>query len=175
MQRTMETIVSRAAAFAGAYGNTRTTPDRVDALAIAQLSATAAMQQLELFAQWCYQRADSGQLMHILPAGQVPTGSYTPWGASGKSGMTRTDRDILRVWLYLVNEKGLYPLWVYVDDERRWYVDLMHYPTLPTALDWLQQTPIHAPDWLNIRLRMIRSKTRSVKGYVEVRQRSRRK
>ena len=99
MQSAMETIVNRAATFAGAYGNTRTTPERVDALAIAQLSAAAAMQQLELFANCCYARADNGYLKHILPTGQIPSGAYTPWGASGKSGMTRTDRDILRVWL----------------------------------------------------------------------------
>src|SRR5215211_4540291 len=106
MQGTMETIVNRAAVFAGAYGNTRATPERVDALAIAQLSATAAMQQLELFARWCYQRADTGQLMHILSSGQLPSGAYTPWGASGKSGLTRPSRDILRIWLSLVDENG---------------------------------------------------------------------
>jgi hypothetical protein len=175
MQATMETIVNREASFAGAYGNTRTTPDRVDALSIAQLSATAAMQQLELFANWCYARADNGYLMHVLPSGQIPTGAYTPWGASGKSGMSRTDRDVLRIWLYLVTEKGFSPVWVYVEEQRRWYVDFMRYPTLEAALDWLQQTPIHPKDWLNISLRMRRGRTRSVKGYVEVRKRSRQK
>jgi hypothetical protein len=173
MQRTLETIVNRAASFAGAYGATRTRPERVDALAIAQLSATAAMQQLELFAHWCYQRADTGQLLHILPSGQLPSGAYTPWGASGKSGMTRPDRDILRVWLALVDEKGFDPVWVYVGEQRRWYVDLMNYPSLAAALDWLQQTPIQAKDWLTIGLCMRRSKTHSVKGYLAVRQKSR--
>lgn len=173
MQHTMEAIVTRAATFAGAYGNTRTTPERVDALAIAQLSVIAAMQQLELFAHWCYQRAETGQLLYILPSGQLPSGAYTPWGASGKSGMTRPDRDILRVWLALVDEKGLDPVWVYVSAQRRWYVDLMNYPSLASALDWLQQTPIHPQDWLTISLRMRRSKTHSVKGYLAVWQKSR--
>jgi hypothetical protein len=170
----METIVNRAATFAGAYGHTRTTPERVDALALAQLSATAAMQQLELFAHWCYARTTQGYLKHILPNGQIPSGAYTPWGASGKSGMTRTDRAILRVWLYLADEKGYDPVWVYVAEQRRWYVDLMNYPSLASALDWLRQTPIHPQDWLNISLPMRRSKTYSVKGYVSLRQRNRR-
>jgi hypothetical protein len=175
MQGTMETIVNRAAVFTGAYGNTRTTPERVDALAIARLSAAAAMQQLELFARWCYERADNGYLKHILPTGQIPSGAFTPWGASGKSGMTRTDRDILRVWLYLADEKGFEPVWVYVAEQRRWYVDLMNYPSLAVALDWLQQTQIQPTDWLNISLSMRRSKTYSVKGYVSLRQRTKRK
>jgi hypothetical protein len=175
MQQAMETIVTRAASFAGAYGNTRTTPKRADARSLAKLSAAAAMQQLELFARWCYERAENGYLKHILPTGQIPSGAYTPWGASGKSGMTRTDRAVLRVWLYLVDEKGYDPVWVYVEEQRRWYVDLMNYPSLASALDWLQQTPIHATDWLNISLSMRRNKTYSVKGYVSLQQRSRRK
>jgi hypothetical protein len=175
MQGTMETIVNKAASFAGSYGNTRTRPERVDALAIAQLSATAAMQQLELFSRWCYQRADNGHLMHILPSGQLPSGAYTPWGASGRSGMSRGDRDVVRVWLYLVDEQGYDPVWVYVEEQRRWYVDLMNYPTLAAALDWLQQTPINPTDWLNISLAMRRGKTRSVKGYLQLRRRGREK
>lgn len=157
-------VAGRAAEFTGAYGNTRTKPERVDDLARAKLCAHAAQQQLELFAHWCYEQNDS-HLLHICNNGQIPSGVFTPWGASGKSGLTRTERDVLRVWLYLVDNHGHNPPWLYLDTTRRWYVDLTHYPVLEDTLLWIQHHSFHPQDWLDIHLRMRRNGARSVAKY----------
>lgn len=146
---TMESVVNRAADFLGTYGNVRVKPGEVDHLAIAKLSAHAAGQQLELFAHWCYQR-DDGRLIHVLPSGQIPSGAWCPWGASGKSKMTRRDRDTLRRWLWAMRDHRQFPPWFYHMAERRWYVDFMRYDSLPDALDWLRKHPIKPMDWLNL-------------------------
>jgi hypothetical protein len=153
MTRTLERVVNRAAEVTGVYGHLRTTPDRVDALALATLRARAADQQLELFARWCY-RLHEGQLVHIMPDGQIPAGQWTPWGSSGKSKMTKTDRRILRRWLVGLSQHRHFPPWRYQSAERRWYVDLVRYPTEADALAWLAKYRIAAADWLNLRLSM---------------------
>lgn len=168
---TMESIVNRAANFAGAYGNVRVTPAQVDDLARARLCVTAATEQLELFAHWCYQRHENGLLLHVCNNGQIPSGGWTPWGSSGKSGLTRTERDVLRVWLHLVWKGNHKPVWFYYDKHYRWYVDFTHYPSVEAALLWLEQHPIHPQDWLDIHLRMKRVGARSVSKYVASRQR----
>ena len=148
---TMERIVNRAANFAGSYGNVRMAPPQVDVMALAQLSATAAMHQIELFAHWCYQRNEAGRLIHILPNGQIPSGFFTPWGASGKSRMIRADRDALRSWLHILRERRQFPPWFYHGVERRWYVDLMRYDSLDDTLSWLAKHPIAPQDWFSLR------------------------
>lgn len=153
MNRTFEKVVNRAADFTGSYGHTRTAPERSDALALAALSAKAADQQLELFARWCYEQATPGGIyVNVLADGQIPTGAWTPWGASGKSKMTRTDRDILRRWLLTMQQGRHFPLWFYRPENRRWHVDLFRYADLTEALNWLSRHPIHPQDWLNLRL-----------------------
>lgn len=147
----LENVVNRAADAVGTYGRLRTTPERVDQLALAALSARAAHQQLELFAHWCYEESAPGVRCNILPSGQIPPGSWTPWGSSGKSGMTRTDRDILRRWLITLRSRRHYAPWFYHADERRWYVDLTRYPTRQDALDWLGRFGIKAHEWLELR------------------------
>lgn len=154
---TLENVVNRAADVVGTYGRLRTMPERVDALALAALSAKAAGQQMELFALWCYQESAPGILCNILPNGQIPTGSWAPWGSSGKSGMTRTDRDVVRAWLRTLQARRHYAPWLYVAAQRRWYVDLVRYDTLQDALDWVRRHPIHPQDWLNLRLATRRS------------------
>lgn len=151
----LENAVSRAAEATGVYGHLRTTPARVDALALATLSAHAADQQLELFARWCY-RWHEGQLCHILPNGQIPRGAWTPWGSSGKSGMTQPDRHVLRRWIVGLAERRHFPPWRWYQEERRWYVDLMRYPSEGDALAWLAKYHINPHDWLNMRLSMRR-------------------
>lgn len=154
---TLENVVNRAAEVAGVYGRLRTMPERVDALSLATLSAKAAGQQLELFCYWCYQESAPGILCNILPNGQIPTGSWAPWGSSGKSGMTRTDRDIVRAWLRTLQARRHFPPWRYDPSSRRWYVDLLRYESLTGALGWLAKYPIHPQDWLNLRLATRRS------------------
>lgn len=146
---TMESVVNRAAYFLGTYGNVRVKPSEVDQLALARLSAVAAEHQLDLFARWCYQR-DDGRLIHVLANGQIPSGAWSPWGASGKSKMTRRDRDTLRRWLWAKREARHFPPWFYHMAERRWYVDFMRYDNLSDALEWIRRHPIDPRDWLHL-------------------------
>lgn len=150
MQSTMEKVVNRAVEFTGAYSNHRVAPAQVDNLALAQLSATDAMHKMQTFAHWCYERTDAGAFVHILPNGQIPSGAWVPWGASGKGKMTRTDRDVVRRWLCVLRDRRHFPPWFYYTDQRRWYVDLMRYDSVVEALDWLTKHPIHPRDWLNL-------------------------
>lgn len=147
---TLETVFNRAVEFTGAYANVRAAPAQVEHLSIAALSATDATHRMEAFALWCYERDERGRLVHILPNGQIPSGRYTPWGASGKSRMTRTDRDVLRRWLCIERNARRFPPWFYHADQRRWYVDLMRYDELSEALTWLAKHPIQPRDWLNL-------------------------
>jgi hypothetical protein len=146
----MEAIVNRAADFLGTYGNVRVKPGEVDHLAIARLRAQNANDRLVEYAHWCYQRNEHGRLAYVLPSGQIPSGSAVPWGASGKLKMTRSDRDILRRWLWAMREHRQFPPWFYHMAERRWYVDFMRYDCLPDALDWLKKHPISPMDWINL-------------------------
>lgn len=150
-----ENVVIRAADVAGTYGRKRVTPSRVDALALATLSAQAARQQLELFAKWCYVQHD-GQFVHIMPTGQIPSGGWTPWGSSGKSKMTKIDRAILRRWLLAQRAERHFPPWLYHEDERRWYVDLMRYDNVTPALSWLNTYSLDGRAWLGMRLSVLR-------------------
>lgn len=150
MRSTMEQAFNRAIEFTGAYSNHRVAPEMVDSLALASLSADDAMHKMQAFALWCYQKDDQDRLLHILPNGQIPSGSWTPWGSSGKGPLTRQSRDILRRWLYTLRERRYFPPWFYYPEQRRWYVDLRRYDDLKDTLDWLTKNPINPKDWLNL-------------------------
>lgn len=149
---TLERIVNRAAEAVGVYGHLRTTPGRVDAMALATLSAQAADQQLDLFARWCFQKHD-GLFVNILPDGQIARG-WTPWGASGKSKMSKPDRRILRRWLVALGERRHFPPWFYSTKSHRWYADVGRYDDEGDALAWLAKHRINPKDWLTLRLAM---------------------
>jgi hypothetical protein len=143
-------LVNRAAALSGAYGTARTTPERIDAQALAQLVVELVNQELELFAHHCYKTNAQGRFLHILADGQLCSGNWCPWGSSGKSQLTRTQRDTVRRWLLLLEQNHLRPVWQYYPKTRRWYVNLHRYPTLDQALVWLSNHQLTAEEWLNL-------------------------
>jgi len=143
-------IVNRAADIVGSYGATRTAPEQVEALALANLVATHARQELELFIRYCYQQDTRGRWIHILADGQIPSGVFTPWGSSGKSSLTRTQRDTLRSWLVSQAKERKFPAFVYRPSFRRWYVDVVRKETEATALSWLTHSGLDGQTWLNL-------------------------
>jgi hypothetical protein len=148
----LEQFVTRAAELTGAYGNFRTVPERVDAETIAAARCQLANQDIELFIHFCYRQSDSGYFINLAGNSQIPTGVWTPWGSSGKSKLTRGERDILRAWLLtLKRNHGARPLFYYVSGERRWHVDTFRYPTLEEAVRWLADYKITPKTWLHFK------------------------
>jgi hypothetical protein len=143
-------IVDRAAEITGSYGRTRTRPERIDAMTRAMLIVEHIHQELTTFTKFVYRRSGNGRLLHVLPDGQLGRGVWAPWGASGKSTLTRTQRDILRQWLLLKADSRLRPPYLYSPDTRRWYMDLRRYPDVGPALLWLQNHQLTASEWLNL-------------------------
>lgn len=142
-------IVARAGEITGSYGRTRTKPERVDAMTRAMLSAEAVRQELEEFTRFVYRRSEGGRLLHVLPDGQLARGVHTPWrGVS--STLTRTQQDGLRKWLAIKAQNRLKPPFVWGGDTYRWYVDLVRYPTVEAALEWMERHRISAGEWLNL-------------------------
>ena len=148
----LEAIVERAAELTGAYGNFRTAPERVDAETIAAARCQLANHDIELFIHFCYRQSDSRHFINLAGGSQIPTGVWTPWGSSGKSQLTRSERQIVRGWLMaLRRHHGPRPLFYYVADERRWHVDTFRYPLLEEALQWLNAYKLTPKQWLHFK------------------------
>jgi hypothetical protein len=143
-------MVNRAAALSGSYGNTRRPPERVDAEAAAALTVELVNQELDLFARFCYRTTHQGHFLHIKATGQIRNGVWAPWGASGKSSLTRQERDTLRLWLIQLDQQRKQPLWVYNEQHRRWFVNLHRYPVQEAALFWLSRHPVTPQAWLDL-------------------------
>jgi hypothetical protein len=143
-------LINRAADLTGSYGHARRSPEQMDAEALAKLTVELINQELDLFARFCYRANDHGRFVHLLATGQLKNGIWTPWGSSGKSALTRSERDSLRAWLSQMEQFRQRPVWLYNPQNRRWYVDVRRYPTLNDALSWLSQHPLTARDWLNL-------------------------
>lgn len=141
-------IVDRAAAIVGTYGHSRTTPERVDAMTRAGLTVEHVYQELEAFTRFVYMQAPNGRLLHVQPNGQFAYGICTPW--RGVSTLTSTERSILRKWLLLKADHRLRPPFLYSPDTRRWHLDLKRYPTVDSALEWLDRHKLTAGEWLNL-------------------------
>jgi hypothetical protein len=152
MHPTAINLVNRAATLTGAYGAARTRPERVDALALASLTVELVNQELELFLYHCYQTNEQGRFVHILADGQLCRGNWCPWGSSGKSQLTRRQRDTVRSWLFQLAEQRLHPLWRYYPHTRRWHVHLLRYPTREHALTWFATHRLNPTTWLNLSL-----------------------
>lgn len=143
-------FVDRAAAITGSYGRTRNKPERVDAASNALLAAELVNQELDAFIRFVYRRNDKGRLLHIMPDGQIPSGVWAPWGGSGKSQLTRSQRDTLRTWMLDQGRKLPKPPFYYIRKSYRWFVDLRRYEDEADALRWLANHQITVQDWLNM-------------------------
>lgn len=142
--------IERAAKVAGTYGATRMTPERHDAeTRVAPLVKTINL-ALEAFVHFCYVDNVAGTLVNVMAHGAIPRGVWTPWGSSGKSGLTRAQRDAARAWLLWLDAHKRRPLFWYMSEERRWYIDLQLYPTLDEALAWLSAHPMTPAIYLNL-------------------------
>ena len=158
----LDRIANQAIETIGTYGHLRTTPTQAHPLMAAQLSACAADHQLETFALWCYAQDDNGLWLAIFPNGMIRPKVFTPWGSSGQSGMSRTHRDVLALWLREKRARPYFAPWHYHAEENRWYVDLMRYPNQSAALGWLKNNKINPQDWRRIQERVLMRRGRRV-------------
>jgi hypothetical protein len=142
--------VNRAANMAGSYGHTRVAPDRVDALALAKLTAEHVREEVALFIRYVYQKDAAGRWLYIGADGMIPAGVWCPWGGSGKSSLTRSQRDIMRLWLLSQQRDRNYPAFIYRPKARRWYVDVLRYDNEAAALSWLARWPLDGAAWLAV-------------------------
>jgi hypothetical protein len=141
-------IVGRAAEITGSYGHMRVKPERVDAMTRATLAVEQVHQEMVNFLRFLYLAAPSGRLLHVLPDGQLARRVYTPW--RGPSTLTRTQQDTLRKWLQLKADNRLRPPLTWGSDTRRWYVDMVRYADVESALQWLERHRLTAGEWLNL-------------------------
>jgi Uri superfamily endonuclease len=152
--KTLEKFVERAAIEVGAYGNHRTAHDLVDAETIAAARCQLANGELDSFTRFCYQR-EGNWLVNLSGNSQIPSGTWAPWGSSGKGRLSRLERDVVRLWLTaLSKQRGPKPLYFYSDSSRRWHVDSLRYPALEDALKWLADNQLNAKLWLHIQGRL---------------------
>jgi hypothetical protein len=144
----LDKFVVRAAELTGAYGNFKTAPELVDAETIALARCTMVNHELQLFIHFCYKRSEQGRLINLRSNSQIPKGVWAPWGSSGKSGLTRTERDTLRRYLFSLNtRRPPRPLFFY--SQRHWHVNTVIYPTVEEALQWLDRYQMTPALWLD--------------------------
>jgi hypothetical protein len=144
----LDKFVVRAAELTGAYGNYRTAPELVDAETIAMARCTLANQELELFTRFCYQQDVNGRFINLAGNTQIPVGVWCPWGSSGKSKLTRTERDVMRKWMLSFSGERPRPLFFYASAMRRWHVNTSSWDTLTLAMAWVNRHELIPKDYL---------------------------
>ena len=150
---TLANFVVRATEITGAYGNYGTKPERVSKETVAMGHCELVNHELELFIHFVYKRADSGRLLNVQASGQIPSGVWTPWGSSGKSQLTRYERDTTRRYLVSLNTgRPPRPLFFYQEATRHWYIDFKRHNGLEDALTWLKQYHLTVNIWLEFSL-----------------------
>jgi len=145
---TIDKFIDRAANIVGSYGNFRTTPDQVDAETVALARCALANQELDLFTRFCYQQTDNGRFINLAGNSQIPVGVWSPWGSSGKSALTRSERDTMRKWLLSFASERPRPLFFYMPAMRRWHVNTPTWDTLTIALTWVKRHEMTPKDYL---------------------------
>lgn len=153
-QKTMDKFLVRAQLDVGAYGNYRTSHDLIDAEAIAAARCALVNGEMETFTHFCYQK-EGNWFRNLSGNSQIPSGTWAPWGSSGKGRLSRMERDTVRAWLNaLARNKAPKPLYFYSRSARRWHVDTLRYPTLDDALEWLRRTQLDPKTWLQIEAKL---------------------
>lgn len=146
MNQTIVNAVNRAANLTGSYGTTGIYPELVDATIIASARCELVNQELNLFTRFCYQKQDV-RFINLRSNCQIPKGVWTPWGSSGKSLLTRTERDTTRRYLLSLARQRPKPLFFY--HARHWHVDTIKYTTLELALEWVHLFRLTPTIWLD--------------------------
>jgi hypothetical protein len=153
--KTLDKFLDRAALDVGAYGTHRTAHDLVEAEAIAGARCQLVNGELEAFTRFCYQKQGSW-FVNLSGNTQIPTGTWVPWGSSGKGRLSRLERDTVRSWLNAqARQRGPKPLYFYNRSSRRWHVDTGRYQTLDEALGWVQSNRLDGGLWLSIQGRLL--------------------
>lgn len=150
-------LVNRAADTVAAYVATGTAPHNVQAETEATARCLLIRGTLESFIRFCYVNSD-GVFVNLSGNYQIPTGVYVPFGsggkqrkASGRARLTHTERFVVRRWLLSQYRKGNSPVFTYDPNARRWCVNTVRYPTVDSALAWLQAHPLSPQSFLAIK------------------------
>lgn len=144
----MENILNRARELTGAYGNFGTRPELVDAETIALARCTMVNQELDLFVRFIYRKSEAGRFINLRSNCQIPKGIWAPWGSSGKSNLTRTERDTLRRYLFSLGHSNRPPRPLFFYNQRHWHVNTVIYQTVDDALAWLEKYKMTPALWL---------------------------
>lgn len=119
---------------------------RVGLAAAAAELCNAALQRL---AELVYQRDYDGGMPNLAPTtGRIEIAA--PMAKKGHEyfGLRRGEQAVLRALLVARMQRADPPaLFLYNDDDRRWYVNLRAYPTLTAAMQHLEQWPIGSREY----------------------------
>ena len=118
---------------------------RVGIAAAAAELCNAALQRL---AELCYARDFDGGMPNVSGAGRIEL--PVPMAKLGHRyfGLRRNEQAVLRALLVARMDRKEPPaLFVYNADDRRWYADLAHYPTMTAAISHLETWPIGAREY----------------------------
>jgi hypothetical protein len=118
---------------------------RVGLAAAAAELCNAALQRL---AELCYERDYDGSQPNMSATGRIEIPA--PMGKAGyqRFGLRRLESDVLRACLLArVSRTDTAPVFVYNDDDRRWYVNLSAYPGEQAAQQALRNFPIGAREY----------------------------
>jgi hypothetical protein len=138
-------VVDNASAIVGSYGRTRQPPQRIDRIALAELVAEHANQEMEAFFRFLYIPSPAvGRYVNLTADGCLRYGVLTPW--RGASQLTWPQKRILGRWA-LLKAQDRVPSPLYFAG-RRWRVNLVRFPTVETALEWLSRHALTGNRWL---------------------------
>ena len=143
----LDKFMARAIDLTGAYGNYRTAPELVDAETIALARCTMINHELDLFIRFCYRQSEQGRFINLRSNSQIPKGIWAPWGSSGKSSLTRTERDTLRRYLFALGNTRRPPRPLFLYAGRHWHVNTAVYENVDEALKWLERFKMTPALW----------------------------
>lgn len=148
--------VNRAADVVGSYSTFGVAPENVSATIEAEARCRLIFGVLESFTRFCYESSGS-VLVNLSGNFRIPGGVYVPFGSSGKHRknakgrrpqLTQQEREIVRLWLLWLHQKGKRPVFYYDIHSRRWNVDTAAYKNLEQALDWLKTNVLLPKNYL---------------------------
>ena len=161
----LKSIYERSKRVATNYGRAmKPKPMLPDNKALAIERCETIDQAMREFINYCFQRTESGLLYNLLPDGQIQAGIWTPWGGSGKSELSRLQRDVLRRYLLgLKTNRPPHPLFYYLPESRRWYIDVVRFSSLEEGLGWWDRYRLTPDAWLSLSTELQRHR-RYLKG-----------
>lgn len=145
----VENVYKRMARNAGSYTATGMSVSQADLHLVAQAKALLINSQLQAFILYCYEKDEKGNYKHLSGNTQIDGRSRCPWGSVDKRmELTKKDRWIMRHWLLSFSNERPKPLFFYMANARRWYVNTVSWDTLSLALSWGEKHVLTAEEYM---------------------------